>query len=75
MPEEKVSKSYQNVLSVCTKSFLQRNNMLRRLAEKGFVLCTVVLRKDAHVVDRCEVSHTVLSNIQQRFMGTCRTTQ
>ncbi|CDJ66224.1 hypothetical protein, conserved [Eimeria necatrix] len=41
----------QNVFGLCRSP---RNNMLRRLAEKGFVLCTVVLRKDAHVVDRCE---------------------
>lgn len=63
VPEATDCKSYQNGFSACTKFFLQRNNMLRRLAEKGFVLCTVVLRKDAHVVDRCEVSHTVLSDI------------
>ncbi|CDJ46071.1 hypothetical protein, conserved [Eimeria brunetti] len=40
----------QNVFGLCRKP---RSTMLRHLADKGFVLCTVVLRKDQHVVDRC----------------------
>ncbi|CDI80159.1 hypothetical protein, conserved [Eimeria acervulina] len=40
----------QNVFGLCRRP---RSNMLRTLADKGFVLCTVVLRKDQHFVDRC----------------------
>ncbi|CDJ28095.1 uncharacterized protein EMH_0037830 [Eimeria mitis] len=31
----------------------ENRNLLRRLADKRFVLCTVVLRRDQYVVDRC----------------------
>ncbi|CDI85590.1 hypothetical protein, conserved [Eimeria praecox] len=41
----------QNVFGLCRKP---RSTMLRRLADKGFVLCTVVLKNGQHFVDRCK---------------------
>ena len=42
--------------------------MLRRLAEKKFVLCPVVLKNNKHIVDRCTVGHSAFRRIPQRVL-------
>ncbi|KAL8272495.1 hypothetical protein Esti_003618 [Eimeria stiedai] len=41
----------QNLFGLCR---MPRSNLFRRLAEKKFVLCTVVVRNEKHVVDVCK---------------------
>lgn len=46
--------------------------MLRRLAEKKFVLCSVVLRKSKHVVDLCNVLMLSIDETSNTLEKCCR---
>ncbi|KAL8430436.1 hypothetical protein Efla_005226 [Eimeria flavescens] len=46
-----LAESPQNLFGLCR---MPKNNLFRRLAEKKFVLCSVVVRDEKHIVDVCE---------------------